>query len=187
MERDILTTIDETLEKYIYELKDKPARLYDAIVSCGEDFNAQLIAAYNNSQGIPTKYISPKDAGILVTDLPKQAQILDSAYEQIYKLNNYKEKLIIPGFFGVSKHHFIVTFLEVAQILRVLSLLEVLEHRYMKTLQMYLVYSKLTPTLLKILKSSKKLLIEKCENFHTPVLVYFMMRRYNLYIKTASL
>ncbi|AXZ23532.1 aspartate kinase [Staphylococcus warneri] len=110
MERDILTTIDETLEKYIHEVKDKPARLYDAIVSCGEDFNAQLIAAYNNSQGIPTKYISPKDAGILVTDLPKQAQILDSAYEQIYKLNNYKEKLIIPGFFGVSKHHFIVTF-----------------------------------------------------------------------------
>ena len=79
-------------------------------MSCGEDFNAQLIAAYNNSQGVPTKYISPKDAGILVTDLPKQAQILDSAYEQIFKLNDYKEKLIIPGFFGVSKHNFIVTF-----------------------------------------------------------------------------
>ncbi|RIN03966.1 aspartate kinase [Staphylococcus warneri] len=110
MDRDILTTIDETLEKHIRELKDKPARLYDAIVSCGEDFNAQLIAAYNNSQGVPTKYISPKDAGILVTDLPKQAQILDSAYEQIFKLNDYKEKLIIPGFFGVSKHNFIVTF-----------------------------------------------------------------------------
>jgi len=110
MDRDILTTIDETLEKHIRELKDKPARLYDAIVSCGEDFNAQLIATYNNSQGVPTKYISPKDAGILVTDLPKQAQILDSAYEQIFKLNDYKEKLIIPGFFGVSKHNFIVTF-----------------------------------------------------------------------------
>lgn len=110
MDRDILTTIDETLEKHIRELKDKPARLYDAIVSCGEDFNAQLIAAYNNSQGVHTKYISPKDAGILVTDLPKQAQILDSAYEQIFKLNDYKEKLIIPGFFGVSKHNFIVTF-----------------------------------------------------------------------------
>lgn len=110
MDRDILTIIDETLEKHIRELKDKPARLYDAIVSCGEDFNAQLIAAYNNSQGVPTKYISPKDAGILVTDLPKQAQILDSAYEQIFKLNDYKEKLIIPGFFGVSKHNFIVTF-----------------------------------------------------------------------------
>lgn len=110
MDRDILTTIDETLEKHIRELKDKPARLYDAIVSCGEDFNAQLIAAYNNSQGVPTKYISPKDAGILVTDLPKQAQILDSAYEQIFKLNDYKKKLIIPGFFGVSKHNFIVIF-----------------------------------------------------------------------------
>ncbi|MCE3021456.1 aspartate kinase [Staphylococcus pasteuri] len=110
MDRDILDTIYHTLEHYIHELKDKPSRLYDAIVSCGEDFNAQLIATYNNSQGIPTRYISPKEAGIWVTDLPKQAQILDSSYEQIYKLNDYKEKLIIPGFFGVSKHNFIVTF-----------------------------------------------------------------------------
>ena len=61
MDRDILDTIDHTLEHYIHELKDKPSRLYDAIVSCGEDFNAQLIATYNNSQGIPTRYISPKE------------------------------------------------------------------------------------------------------------------------------
>ncbi len=39
---------------------------------CGEDFNAQLIALYNNSQGIPTKYISPKEAGI-VTDCPTRS------------------------------------------------------------------------------------------------------------------
>ena len=57
MDRDILTTIDETLEKHIRELKDKPARLYDAIVSCGEDFNAQLIATYNNSQGLSLIHI----------------------------------------------------------------------------------------------------------------------------------
>ena len=107
---DILITINDTLEEYIKHLSDKPNRLYDALLSCGENFNAQLIAQYNNSQGIPTRYISPKEAGIWVTDLPKQAQILDSSYEQIYKLNDYKEKLIIPGFFGGSKHNFIVTF-----------------------------------------------------------------------------
>ena len=38
--------------------------------SCGENFNAQLIASYNDSQGFKTTYLSPKDAGILVTDLP---------------------------------------------------------------------------------------------------------------------
>ena len=44
MDDEILTTIDETLELYISQLSDKPSRLYDALVSCGEDFNAQLIA-----------------------------------------------------------------------------------------------------------------------------------------------
>lgn len=110
MDDEILTTIDETLELYISQLSDKPSRLYDALVSCGEDFNAQLIANYNNNQGIPTRYISPKEAGLIVTDLPQQAQILDSSYEHIYKLRDYKEKLIIPGFFGISKQNDIVTF-----------------------------------------------------------------------------
>ena len=110
MDDEILTTIDETLELYISQLSDKPSRLYDALVSCGEDFNAQLIANYNNNQGIPTRYISPKEAGLIVTDLPQQTQILDSSYENIYKLRDYKEKLIIPGFFGISKQNDIVTF-----------------------------------------------------------------------------
>ncbi|WP_367009394.1 aspartate kinase [Staphylococcus capitis] len=110
MDDEILTTIDETLELYINQLYDKPSRLYDALLSCGEDFNAQLIASYNNSQGIPTRYVSPKEAGLTVTDLPQQAQIIDSSYEKIYKLRNYNEKLIIPGFFGISKQNYIVTF-----------------------------------------------------------------------------
>ena len=98
IENDILITINDTLEEYIRDLSDKPNRLYDALLSCGENFNAQLIAEYNNSQGIPTRYISPKEAGLTVTDLPQQAQILDSAYNDIYKLRDYEEKLIIPGF-----------------------------------------------------------------------------------------
>ena len=88
---DILITINDTLEEYIKDLSDKPNRLYDALLSCGENFNAQLIAQYNNSQGIPTRYISPKEAGLTVTDLPQQAQILDSAYNDIYKLRDYDE------------------------------------------------------------------------------------------------
>lgn len=110
IENDILITINDTLEEYIRDLSDKPNRLYDALLSCGENFNAQLIAEYNNSQGIPTRYISPKEAGLTVTDLPQQAQILDSAYNDIYKLRDYEEKLIIPGFFGVSKQNYVVTF-----------------------------------------------------------------------------
>ncbi|PTI78728.1 aspartate kinase [Staphylococcus succinus] len=110
MHDNLLFTIDKTLEHYIKTLKNKPSRLLDALLSCGENFNAQLIAEYNNSQGIPTRYISPGDAGITVTDLPQNAQILDHSYEDIYQLRAYKEKLIIPGFFGISRQNYVVTF-----------------------------------------------------------------------------
>ncbi|MDW8798935.1 aspartate kinase [Staphylococcus pseudoxylosus] len=110
MSDNLLTTIDQTLENFIATLKDKPSRLLDALLSCGENFNAQLIAEYNNSQGIPTRYISPGEAGIQVTDLPQNAQILDQSYEALYNLRAYDEKLIVPGFFGVSRQNYIVTF-----------------------------------------------------------------------------
>ncbi|MGG6819621.1 aspartate kinase [Staphylococcus xylosus] len=110
MSDNLLTTIDQTLENFIATLKDKPSRLLDALLSCGENFNAQLIAEYNNSRGIPTRYISPGEAGIQVTDLPQNAQILDQSYEALYNLRAYDEKLIVPGFFGVSRQNYIVTF-----------------------------------------------------------------------------
>ncbi|MGW7975724.1 aspartate kinase [Staphylococcus xylosus] len=110
MSDNLLTTIDQTLENFIATLKDKPSRLLDALLSCGENFNAQLIAEYNNSQGTPTRYISPGEAGIQVTDLPQNAQITDQSYEVLYNLRAYDEKLIIPGFFGVSRQNYIVTF-----------------------------------------------------------------------------
>ncbi|MBF7022202.1 aspartate kinase [Staphylococcus kloosii] len=110
MDDHILKSIDQTLERYIDTLKNKPPRLLDALLSCGEDFNAQIIAEYNNSQGIPTRYVSPGEAGITVSDLPQNAQILDQSYEELYNLRNFKEKLIIPGFFGISRQNYVVTF-----------------------------------------------------------------------------
>ena len=125
MDDEILTTIDETLELYISQLSDKPSRLYDALVSCGEDFNAQLIANYNNNQGIPTRYISPKEAGLIVTDLPQQAQILDSSYEHIYKLRDYKENLLFQVSSVFLNKMTLLHFLEEVLILQVQLLLEV--------------------------------------------------------------
>lgn len=110
LKTNIITEIDQTLERLIYELKDEPLRLLDALKSSGENFNAQIIAAYNTEQGVPTEYLSPKDAGIIVTDEPGNAQILESSYENINQLNQRKHKIIIPGFFGYSEKGNIVTF-----------------------------------------------------------------------------
>ncbi|MCJ1777598.1 aspartate kinase [Mammaliicoccus sciuri] len=110
MDRSILDEIKRHLLNLIDVYHDKPERLLDGLKSCGEDFNAQLIAQYNNQLGFPTRYLSPKDAGIIVTDEPGNAMILESSYEKIYKLREYDEKLIIPGFFGYSENGDIVTF-----------------------------------------------------------------------------
>ncbi|KFE42792.1 aspartate kinase [Staphylococcus agnetis] len=110
LKTNIITEIDQTLERLIYELKDEPLRLLDALKSSGENFNAQIIAAYNTEQGVPTEYLSPKDAGIIVTDEPGNAQILESSYDTINQLNQRKHKIIIPGFFGYSEKGNIVTF-----------------------------------------------------------------------------
>ncbi|KIX89721.1 aspartate kinase [Staphylococcus microti] len=110
IETDLLKQIDETLEHFIQTLADQPERLLDALKSSGENFNAQIIAAYNNEQGVPTIYLSPKDAGIIVTDEPENAQILPSSYDKIKQIRDIPEKIIIPGFFGYSETNHIVTF-----------------------------------------------------------------------------
>ena len=43
MDKEILTTIDETLERYISQLYDKHDLLYDALLSRVDDFIAKLI------------------------------------------------------------------------------------------------------------------------------------------------
>lgn len=98
LETDILTEIDRTLESHIATLKDTPERLLDALKSSGENFNAQIIAAYNNEQGVLTIYLSPQDAGIIVTDDPGNAQILESSYDKIKEIRNTDKKLLFRAF-----------------------------------------------------------------------------------------
>ena len=110
MDSSILDELKNDLVCLIDAYNNQPERLLDALKSCGEDFNARIIAQYNNQLGFPTRYLSPKEAGIIVTDEPGNAMILESSYEQIYQLRQYDETLIIPGFFGYSENNDIVTF-----------------------------------------------------------------------------
>ncbi|RAI82745.1 aspartate kinase [Macrococcoides goetzii] len=95
----------------IQNYNNQPLRLLDALKSSGEDFNAQLIAAYNNQNGIKTTYLSPKALNMIVSDEPGNAIILDDSYDKIYKvIQNIEGKIIIPGFFGVNENGDRVTF-----------------------------------------------------------------------------
>lgn len=82
----------------------------DAIKATGEDSLAKVLALYLQSLGMNAIYLNPKEAGIYVSDEPGSARILDESYEQLYKLNDREEIVIIPGFFGYTKDGKLVTF-----------------------------------------------------------------------------
>ncbi|GBG94373.1 aspartate kinase [Ligilactobacillus salitolerans] len=82
----------------------------DAFKASGEDNNAQLIALYFTQSGLPAKYVSPQAAGLYVSDEPGHAQVLPEAYQNLKKLELGAQRIVFPGFFGVSKSGKKVTF-----------------------------------------------------------------------------
>ena len=106
---ELLAYFEDILNGYMADIQE-PERLLDALKACGEDFNAQVISHYLVSLGLDAHYVSPKEAGILVTDEPSNARLFDESYAQIAKLRDRAGVLIIPGFFGYSKGGDIVTF-----------------------------------------------------------------------------
>lgn len=114
-ELGLTTTLTPLFKKqlldFIQKYNNQPLRLLDAIKSSGEDFNAQLIAAYNNQNGIKTTYLSPKALNMIVSDEPGNAIVNDDSFKKIYKvIQNIAGKIIIPGFFGVNENGDHVTF-----------------------------------------------------------------------------
>ncbi|SFL83366.1 aspartate kinase [Gracilibacillus orientalis] len=82
----------------------------DALKATGEDSLAKVLSAYLQSLGLKAAYLNPEEAGIFVSDNPGSAQILDESYDQLYKLRERDEIVVIPGFFGYTKDGKLITF-----------------------------------------------------------------------------
>ncbi len=87
-----------------------PERFVDCIKAGGEDNNAKLVARYCQRQGLNAVYVSPKEAGLLVSDEIGNAQVLPESYDNLYKLREREEIIVFPGFFGYSPEGNLVTF-----------------------------------------------------------------------------
>ncbi|MCK1975626.1 aspartate kinase [Jeotgalicoccus huakuii] len=110
LETKIVESFEAILNDRLNNIEEQ-AYLLDALKSSGEDFNAQLISTYLNTLGLSSKYVSPKEAGIIVSNTPANARLLQSSYDEIKKLKDYEEDvLVIPGFFGYSEDDDIITF-----------------------------------------------------------------------------
>ncbi|MCC3649531.1 aspartate kinase [Cytobacillus firmus] len=87
-----------------------PEVFMDLIKASGEDNNAKLVAAYFQQQGIEARYVSPKEAGLLVSPEPGNAQVLPEAYDKLLALREQDGIIIFPGFFGYSRDGQVFTF-----------------------------------------------------------------------------
>ncbi|MYF55767.1 aspartate kinase [Candidatus Poribacteria bacterium] len=82
----------------------------DTMKAGGEDNCARLIAQVLQARGVEAHYVNPKDAGLLLSDEPGNAQILPEAYTRLRSLSERPGITIFPGFFGYSQEGHLVTF-----------------------------------------------------------------------------
>ena len=110
LSKELLDEINKDIKIRISEDKSLAVKFKDGVKALGEDISAKIVAAYINSLGIKAKYISPKDAGLLLSEEFGNATVLDKSYKNLSKLKNENALIIFPGFFGYTEKGDVVTF-----------------------------------------------------------------------------
>ena len=110
LEASVVAMIEQRLTQLVHQDRRHPEYFIDALKASGEDNNARLVAAYFTQEGVPARYVNPQEAGLWVSDTPGNATVLPEAYEALYRLREYPEVVIFPGFFGYTRDGRVVTF-----------------------------------------------------------------------------
>lgn len=109
LDSTILKDIEQTIQATLESDQSEEMKM-DAIKAIGEDSTAKILTAYLNSLGLEATYVNPKEAGIVVSNEPGNAQLLPESFSQIYSLRKKDGVLVIPGFFGYTKDGQLMTF-----------------------------------------------------------------------------
>jgi aspartate kinase len=106
----IINKISDDLLTLLSGDKTNPASFIEAVKASGEDNNAKLVAAAFKHKGMDAHYVSPKEAGLLVSNDPGNARVLPESYERLYELRSQPGIIVFPGFFGYNTDGDVVTF-----------------------------------------------------------------------------
>lgn len=72
---------------------------------------AMLITKILNHQGIKTCFLEPKDVGLIVAGTPNNAEVNPETYVNLKRIKlNKDERIIFPGFYGITPSAHIATF-----------------------------------------------------------------------------
>lgn len=110
LSEEIIQVIKQDLQERVESDKSNRDTFMDLLKASGEDNNAKLVAAYFRKQGVEAEYVNPKDAGLIVSNEPGNAQVLPESYDRLYSLRERSGIIIFPGFFGYSQEGEVFTF-----------------------------------------------------------------------------
>lgn len=83
----------------------------DAVKAFGEEQSARFCAAAFTARGLPSVYVDPRDAGMVLSEEFGAAQLLPESYGRIKaKLSPIPETVVFPGFYGYTSAGRIATF-----------------------------------------------------------------------------
>lgn len=110
LKEDVAQVIAKDLEERLAGDRENPHLFTDTIKAAGEDYCARIVAQTLSDQGIEAHYVSPKDAGMILSDEYGNAQVLPESYDNLAKLKNAPGVTVFPGFFGYTRSGRLATF-----------------------------------------------------------------------------
>ena len=106
-----LTTIQSILLNLPKKAYPNDSYLMAAFKAHGERLNARLIAMILKHQGIKSRFLDPAEAGLIVTGEPNDALVNPESYLNLDQIKIAPdERVIFPGFFGITPSGHIATF-----------------------------------------------------------------------------
>jgi aspartate kinase len=92
--------------------RSDPGCFTDALKAAGEDNCARLFAqALRTDEGLDAHYLSPRDAGLLLSGEFGNAQVLPESYDNLARvLSQAPGVTVFPGFFGYTRDGHVATF-----------------------------------------------------------------------------
>ena len=85
-------------------------KFMDSMKAAGEDNCAKLVAAAFKQKGMDAHYVSPREAGMLLSAEFGNAQVLEKSYAKLAALRDRPGVTIFPGFFGYTEAGEVATF-----------------------------------------------------------------------------
>lgn len=103
-------TIADNLHQCLAHDTTHPGVYLDTLKAAGEDNSARLVTAYLNHLGLPAVYVNPREGGMVLSDEPGNARVLEESYARLATLAQRDEIVVFPGFFGYAPTGNVVTF-----------------------------------------------------------------------------